>query len=340
MRTRAATLKVWAALLGVMAAAMAVVLAAGTQPAKAAFPGSNGAIAFTSDQDGDLEIYRMAPDGFGGPYSAKLTENAIDISNPSQLMTDNLLAWNAEGTRIAFVSTRDDTDGDIFRMDASGNDETNLTNNPATDTSPAWFPTDTKLAFVSNRTDSQNTTDNELYVMTLDENANPLGNLQRIITNAASDEQPAVSPNGMMIAFASNRDGDFEIYVMKANARESRTNRPINFTNNTVSDTNPDWSPNGQRIVFDSERSGSSTEREIVVMNADGTGQKLLTNNSFDDIDPVFSPDGRRIAFESTRAGQFNPGFRDIFRTRADGANQFNLTNTDDTDANPSWQPN
>jgi hypothetical protein len=80
MRTRAATLKVWAALLGVMAAAMAVVLAAGTQPAKAAFPGSNGAIAFTSDQDGDLEIYRMAPDGFGGAYSAQLTDTLQHVS--------------------------------------------------------------------------------------------------------------------------------------------------------------------------------------------------------------------------------------------------------------------
>ncbi|HEX6711090.1 MAG TPA: hypothetical protein VF068_12235 [Rubrobacter sp.] len=80
----------------------------------------------------------MAPDGFGGVYSAKLTDNAD---------TDNLPARNAEGTRIAFVSNREEgvgtLDADIYRMDASGNGETQLTSNSVEDTSPAWFPTDT-----------------------------------------------------------------------------------------------------------------------------------------------------------------------------------------------------
>jgi Tol biopolymer transport system component len=316
--------KVSAAIAAALMATLLTLLTAAVKPAEAAFPGSNGAIAFTSDQDGNsFDIYRMAPDGFGGAYSAQLTDT-LDI-------VANLSAWNAEGTRIAFVKN-----DDIWRMDASGNDETRLTiNTSVIDTSPAWFPTDTKLAFVSNRSDAQATTDHEIYVMTLDENANPVGSPQQITTNPASDEQPSVSPDGKKIAFASNRDGDYEIYVMKA-APESATNKPVKLTKNTFDDSNPDWSPDGKRIVFQSNRDG---DHEIFVMNADGTKQKNLTKNTgVSDIDPVFSPDGRRIAFE-----RMNPpgSLRDIFRMRADGANQFNLTNTSGAvDAEASWQPN
>ena len=330
--TASRALRVSAAI--VLVATLLAVLASGPKPAQAAFPGANGAIAFTSAQDGDLDIYRMAPDGFGGAYSANLTNNIGDA--------DNLPAWNAEGTRIAFVSTREDSQGtidnEIYVMEASGDDETPLTQSFSDDdTSPAWFPTDTKLAFVSNRQDAQSTTDSDIYTLILDYSGafpSPVGSPHQITTSNFGDIQPAVSPDGKLIAFASNRDGDYEIYVMKAKP-ESATNKPVRLTNNSVSDTNPDWSSDGKRIVFDSVRAGSPTEHEIVVMNSDGSGQKLLTNNTFNDIDPAFSPDGRRIAFESTRA---NP--RDIYRMRADGTNLFNLTNSSSTDANAFWQPN
>lgn len=48
------------------------------------------------------------------------------------------------------------------------------------------------------------------------------------------------------------------------------------------------------------------------------------------------APDGRKIAFE-----RVNPSgsSRDIFRMRADGARQSNLTESPEIDANPSWQP-
>lgn len=42
-------------------------------PAFASFGGENGKIAFSSDRDGDYEIYTMAPDG---PGQAALTANA------------------------------------------------------------------------------------------------------------------------------------------------------------------------------------------------------------------------------------------------------------------------
>jgi len=322
-----------------VAAAVAVsllVLVAATRPAEAAFPGPSDAIAYSCCDQGDLNVWRMAPDGFG---ATQLTENTAYDSQP---------AFSPEGTQLAFNSMRDDGDGtndwDIYRMNAAGNGERQLTTDTANDIEPYWFPSETKIAF---RRDEAGT-DANIWVLTLDDNSQPIGE-QRLTTNTASDIMPAVSPNGKLVAFASNRDGDYEIYVMKA-APESATNVPRKLTNNThttnpdlVRDWNPDWSPNGKQIVFESSRekvpltSTSRFDDEIFVMDADGTRQKNLTNNAgFSDIDPVFSPDGKKIAFERS-----NPtgSFRDIFRMRADGTRKVNLTESSYVEANPSWQP-
>ena len=56
--------------------------------------------------------------------------------------------------------------------------------------------------------------------------------------------------------------------------------------------------PSGRRTVgasrFMSKRDGN---REIYVMNADGTGVVRLTDNGAGDWHPAWSPDGGRIAF-------------------------------------------
>ena len=49
-------------------------------PAHAAFPGQNGKIAFSSDRDGDAEIYVMNGDGTG---QTALTTNTVPDGNPA-----------------------------------------------------------------------------------------------------------------------------------------------------------------------------------------------------------------------------------------------------------------
>jgi dipeptidyl aminopeptidase/acylaminoacyl peptidase len=66
-------------------------------------------------------------------------------------------------------------------------------------------------------------------------------------TSAYLDVDPAVSPDGRYVAFASNRDGhDFEIYMANVFTGEVRR-----VTDNTVTDYNPDWSPDGQLITYE-----------------------------------------------------------------------------------------
>ncbi len=85
------------------------------------------------------------------------------------------------------------------------------------------------------------------------------------------------------------------------------------------------------QIAFVSERDGN---REIYVMNVDGSGVTRLTNNPAKDWDPAWSPDGSRIAFHSERDG--NP---EIYVMNADGSGQRNLSNNAANDYHPTWSP-
>lgn len=60
----------------------------------------------------------------------------------------------------------------------------------------------------------------------------------------------------------------------------------------------PDWSPDGKRIVW--HYVAASGNIDVLVMNADGSGQTNLTlDNPGFDLDAAFSPNGREIVLES-----------------------------------------
>ncbi len=83
------------------------------------------------------------------------------------------------------------------------------------------------------------------------------------------------------------------------------------------------------KIAFGSDRDGN---REIYVMNADGSNQVNLTNSPADDRWPAWSPDGQQIAFTSTRDGN-----EEIYKMNADGTGQTRLTVDPASDRLPTW---
>jgi WD40 repeat protein len=174
-----------------------------------------------------------------------------------------------------------------------------------------------KLAFVSSRDGNQ-----EIYVMNAD------GSDQtRLTSNAASDSEPAWSPDGNKLAFRSDRDGNEEIYVM--NADGSGVTR---LTSNAASDSGPAWSPDGSKLAFVSDRNGP---HDIYVMNADGSGVTRLTDNApAGNTAPDWSPDGSKLAFESGRDGNV-----EIYVMNADGSDQTRLTSNPLPDRSPAWSP-
>jgi hypothetical protein len=295
-------------LSGAALLALAIAFLAPTTVAKAAFPGDNGMIAFTSTRDnGTGDIYAMNPDGSG---AKRLTTTGVSDSP----------AWSPNGQRIAFASGRDG-DWDVYVMNADGSGVTNLTaGSGALDTTQAWSPDGTKIAFMSDRTGNY-----EIYTMSSD-GSNQINRTN----NPASDEEPAWSPDGARIAFVSLRGGgEHEIWAMNADGSGA-----TNLTNDTsVGEYDPNWSPDGTRIAFTTFR---DSNLEIYKMNANGTGRVRVTNNAVDiDREPAWSPDGAKIAFSSYRSTT-NQG---IFVINADGGGEARLSPGSTYDTSPNWQP-
>jgi dipeptidyl aminopeptidase/acylaminoacyl peptidase len=82
-------------------------------------------IAFSSNRDGNAEIYVMNADGSN---QTRLTNSPASDAQP---------AWSPDSKKIAFTSDRDGN-GEIYVVDADGSNETRLTNDGAQDTDPAW----------------------------------------------------------------------------------------------------------------------------------------------------------------------------------------------------------
>jgi Tol biopolymer transport system component len=61
---------------------------------------------------------------------------------------DNAAYWSPDNKKIAFASDRDGN-GDVYVMDANGNNASRLTNTRAIDRAPVWSPDGKRIAFSS-----------------------------------------------------------------------------------------------------------------------------------------------------------------------------------------------
>ena len=175
---------------------------------------------------------------------------------------------------IAFVSGQENGNEEIYTMKADGSGLTNLTNNPATDTSPAWSPDGTHIAFNSDRSG-----DMDIYVMDADGS-----NVKRLTDDRGFEGLLSWSPDGQRIVFTSSDNSlnyDGQLIVMNADGGNEIILTPEPGTYYFLG-----WSPDGQKIIFEYFYENSKDNR-IVAASVDGTGAELLG--------PYFEGDNGRL---------------------------------------------
>ena len=271
---------------------------------------SSTTIAFTSERDGNMEIYLMDTDG---SVVHRLTTNPAEDYWPT---------WSPDGTQIAFASNQDG-DFDIFVINVAdillnaGNPEPRrLTQEDGNDLEPAWSPDGSKIAFMVHQANQS-----DVYTMKPDGSARI-----RLTEGTGSNYLPKWSPDGSKIVFVSERDGNPEIYTMNTDGSAQ-----TRLTDNPADDRYPAWSSQGDYISFYSDRDG---HKELYRINADGQNPLPLTDDNAAVWVSDWSPDGNQIAFTSKRDGN-----REIYLMDTDGSNLRRLTDNNVLDGIPAWRP-
>jgi WD40 repeat protein len=106
------------------------------------------------------------------------------------------------------------------------------------------------------------------------------GQVANLTAHPAEDRDPAWSPDGTRLAFASHRDGNWELYLWSA-ADGSVTR----LTNHPAYDGAPTWSPDGTRLAFESYRDGN-LEIYLLDLAADSEPVRLTNHRPGTTLQP------------------------------------------------------
>lgn len=156
----------------------------------------------------------------------------------------------------------------------------------------------------------------------------PIGTPRQITSDPGWESDPALSPDGSQIAYASDASGNPDIWIL-----DVKGSHALRLTEDPATDRSPAWFPDGSALAFVSDRGGEDAVWKVPRL---GGSAVLLVPDA---TDPAISPDGTRIAFARPNAGG---ALRIVVAPLAEPSRATAVTGNDDghwDHTQPAWSP-
>ena len=257
-------------------------------------------IVFTSNREGNSEIYIMNPDGSD---QINLTQHRAKDFAP---------VWSPTGEQILFTSDRGGIE-DLYLMDADGTNVRQVFQKLIGREFPTWSP-DGK-AFAYHRFNKLS-----IYIASIDRKD------EEELTKGLF---PTWSPNGSEIAFVGGKFDFIDGALVTANPRieiiNLQTHVEEKLLPGKIDMFNPAWAPDSAQIAFSgmilADKEAGLTIG-IYVVNRDGTGFKEIAAGDFRVTSYVtWSPHGNELIY-----GKRDRAISQLFKIAAEGGVPEQLT--------------
>lgn len=288
-------------------------LAAGTSDPETAFErslGINAKQVFTDWNESAREMYnpiiKERPANLGAPLIGGVRKGARGVLNVGP-------AYSPDGQTIAFLSTRNIFDIDLFLAEAStgkiirrlvGVDRNaHFESLRFIDSAGSWSPDSKHLAFIVFEKGDN-------YIGIVDVESRRIEEVR--VPGVDAINNVAWSPDGKTIAIAGQETGVSDLFLFDLDSKQVRR-----LTSDKFADLQPAWSPDGRTIAFVTDRGGEASLEQLrfsghhiaTIEVSSKTVKVLPLFNNAKNINPQFAPDGQSIYFIATPEG-----VADIFR--------------------------
>jgi tricorn protease len=276
-------------------------------------------LVFTSDRDGNDNLYVAHPKPAGTPWNEAMSFGIKRLT--SSAAEEHGAVFSPDGGRLAFIRGK----GNLVVMAVDGGSEKTLLEHWQ---SPefAWSPDGRWIAY--SIPDVEYNTD--VWVVPADG-----GNPYNVSRHPDEDVQPRWSPDGRRLLWLSKRHADtmdvWGVWLTKAD--DERTAEGWLQLWNAASKKKKGKGPAAAKPAANTEGEAENEAEpqpgatlSPVAIDLDGLWEraKAITDLKGDEGPPVASPDGKRIIFTAEHGGE-----RDLYSVRFDGKDTKKLTKGD-----------